>query len=672
MTCGVLLIAPFLFDRRLVDYANLPQTVFIQTISLVLVLAAIINITVHCRVTLTKNPVAYTVLLFLLWVLLSLIWARNRYESLIVVSHLISCGVVFFTVSSLVDEDEWVERILLTIVWAGVGVALLGCVQHLFKIAWIPQQIPPAATFGNKNMGSQVVSMVLPILPIVAFLPTRKKTALITKSISPLIALVCFTYLFFTVTRAAWLASGLSLSFVAIGLISEAARTDSLVRASRKIVFPVILSFVFLSVVLVFTTPKHFRDFLNVSKQNFVASFNQRASLDVRLIMWENGIEMFKDRPISGYGIGNFKIFYPVYHRKIAKDPVFSEGRQPVNIHNDFIQAGIELGVGGLLVFSGLFVVSLFVTFRLRGHAQPPKVRLIVTGLGGGILAMLVTALFSFPMERAVPSLILFTYLGVLAAYYNRQISGDRTRIFEVSRAVAILACVVVFAVTLIMTLFNYNRVASEIHYRRSLEMARISAWPEAINAGLKAYAANPQNMGALEAVGWGYVEIGEIDKGIESLSQVLEAYPYNIKAMRKLGEAYHKAGNVEKARETFETVIEIRPDSPVILSRLGSIHMKNKDYGDALRCFEEAAAYDNGNVLFHTNLGFLKFKMGRYSEAAQEYETVLKYRPDMLYAHISLASIYDRFIGQPDKALYHWQRCSQLQAGEAVSEESE
>jgi tetratricopeptide (TPR) repeat protein len=329
--------------------------------------------------------------------------------------------------------------------------------------------------------------------------------------------------------------------------------------------------------------------------------------------MWTNGVEMFKDRPILGFGIGNFKVYYPLYHRRAVVDSAFSEQKRPLNIHNDFLQAAIELGSVGFLLLAGLFALPLCIAYRLSKHDLPPEVRLVSISIGGGILAMLVTSMFSFPMQRSVPPLILVTYMGILVACHNHHAPSDIIMSMRLPRAITLLVCVSTAAGALMITQFNHDVLVSDAHYRQSLKMARIGAWPEVIDSGLKSYEINPHKMAALEAIGWAYVESNELNRGIETLSEVLQAYPYNIKAMGKLGDAYYKNGDYKKAFEVFERVIEIKGDSPDVLALMGNICMKDERYIDALRYFEQAITYDQENPLLQTNLDFVKFKSGKH-----------------------------------------------------------
>ena len=676
-TCLLLLVAPFVFVSSLFDFANLPQTIFIQSIAVLLLSTLCIKAVIEGRIKLSYNPMNLVVLAFLFWSFVSLFWARNRYEAFLPFIHLVACSLVFFVISNNLKKDKWIIGILAAVLSAGTGVALLGCAQYLFKIDWIPQAFPPAATFGNRNVASQFVSMVLPLLPVLFFYAQKRYLRFLTAFVT----LTSLLYLFLAETRAGWVACIASVSFVVIAMVRDARARDSLVRISRKVVGATVILAIAFFVVSVILRPGLFRSFVDISKRAFrhevIIGEAQKGgkviyddTREVRFTIWRNSLEMIKDRLVWGFGMGNFNVFYPIYHQRAIKDKIFGEELQLRSPHNDFIQTTVELGLVGLLLFLGLFVAAFVMAYRLTVHHQPPKIRLVVIGLTAGIIAFLVQAMFSFPMERAIPPLILFTYLGVLTVFYNRLVANDRTYTVKIAPGISIPVCATVLLASFVLIRFNVNNISGDRYYRATMEMEQIGAWPEVITAGLKSYKFNPHQMNALSSVGRAYIASDEVYKGIQTLQKVINAYPYNINAMVNLGVAYHKEGDEEKALETFKRVLEIKPDYPKVLANMGKIYMRHGDGENALRYFTKAAEYDNENILVHINLGFLKFKKGEYIEAAREYELVLKYDPEMVFAHKSLGMIYHKYLKQPDKAFYHMQKYIEMKPGDRASEQ--
>ena len=671
LTCVLLFVSPFVFVSSLFDYANLPQSVFIQSGASLLLLICSVATVKRGAIRLAGSPAGLVVFIFLLWTLVSLTWAHNRYEGMLSLLHLTACSILFFLIGNCLGEDKWLKRILVAILAAGTGIGLLGCIQHLFNVTCIPQAVPPAATFGNRNVASQFVSMVVPLLPALFFCSRRKSLRFLVA----FIALVSLSYLVFSKTRAGWLASFVSISFVLVCLLRDAGRGDSLVKIPRKAVAAVLAPIFSLLVLSLFLFPTLFQNITGNIKDALRHSIviGGRVVLEdtttARFAIWKNSLEMIRDRPILGFGMGNFDVFYPIYSQRAIKDKLFSEELQPRNAHNDFIQTAVERGLVGLVLFITMFVTIFLMAHRLASRCLPPRVRLLSIGLAGTFITFLVQAMFGSPMERAISPLILFAFIGVLSALYNHFVATHGPISIKIPRGPGILACLLIFVASLCLARFNFGVVSGDRYYRSAIEMEQAGAWSRVIDSGLKAHIHDPYRMSSLSAVGRAYVRSKETQKGIDALEEVVTAYPYNINALVNLGVAYYKGGNGKKALGIFERALEIMPDSSKVLINVGKIYMKEGDYDNALRAFLKAVKHDEGNAVLHANLGYLNLKKKNYSEAAQAYKTALACDPDMASTHKSLAFIYFRYLREPARAFSHMRAYIKIKPEDQTSE---
>lgn len=88
-------------------------------------------------------------------------------------------------------------------------------------------------------------------------------------------------------------------------------------------------------------------------KQRFETMGDDKTS-ESRETYWRRGIEMFKERPMSGIGYENWTAVYEDRYGYKALP------------HNIFVQGGAELGMPGLLAMVGLIVASFVVNYRTR------------------------------------------------------------------------------------------------------------------------------------------------------------------------------------------------------------------------------------------------------------------------------------------------------------------
>jgi len=77
-------------------------------------------------------------------------------------------------------------------------------------------------------------------------------------------------------------------------------------------------------------------------------------SIGTRLVLWETGLRMIKDNPVTGVGPANVKKLFPIYYPHPSP-----EGKQWGSLHNLYIHQAAERGLIGLAVLLALFGAML-------------------------------------------------------------------------------------------------------------------------------------------------------------------------------------------------------------------------------------------------------------------------------------------------------------------------
>jgi O-antigen ligase len=103
-----------------------------------------------------------------------------------------------------------------------------------------------------------------------------------------------------------------------------------------------------------------------------------------RVHRWVAASYMIRDRPLMGFGPGNFYFFYQKYTVTSFKTYV-SRNPEHSGIHNYYLMTAVEQGLLGLLLFLALCVYAI-----LRGE------RIYHATLDGGRRRMLVAAVLCF------------------------------------------------------------------------------------------------------------------------------------------------------------------------------------------------------------------------------------------------------------------------------------
>ncbi|NTZ08514.1 O-antigen ligase family protein [Burkholderia metallica] len=89
-------------------------------------------------------------------------------------------------------------------------------------------------------------------------------------------------------------------------------------------------------------------------------------STGLRLEWYKKGVELFRQRPVLGYGAGGLELEF----QKLSAGKTAAEGQLTANPHNEYLLMAVQLGAVGLLLF-----VNLIVQIARGSRALDPRSR---------------------------------------------------------------------------------------------------------------------------------------------------------------------------------------------------------------------------------------------------------------------------------------------------------
>ncbi len=138
-------------------------------------------------------------------------------------------------------------------------------------------------------------------------------------------------------------------------------------------------------------------------------------SFAARLEMWRGGLDILRDYPLTGVGMNMYRI-RAVRERYPA--PLYGDDTRVLpHIHNEPLQAAVDLGVPGLIVFLGLYAAAAYMLYYIWKHGEALACAVSVA-VGAGLLAHIV-----FGMADAVTlwdrfATVFWLMIGLAAAQY--------------------------------------------------------------------------------------------------------------------------------------------------------------------------------------------------------------------------------------------------------------
>jgi len=110
---------------------------------------------------------------------------------------------------------------------------------------------------------------------------------------------------------------------------------------------------------------------------------------EVRMDLWDKGLEMWKDNPVLGLGPGNFTYYHDAYNF-----PEHIYGYH--HLHNEILNVAVQMGILGVIAFLGMWVVFIVECFRFwkRERERDPHAAASVLGCAGAVAGILAGGMF--------------------------------------------------------------------------------------------------------------------------------------------------------------------------------------------------------------------------------------------------------------------------------------
>ena len=273
--------------------------------------------------------------------------------------------------------------------------------------------------FKDHTIYGAIVALVLPLVLILIFI--KKNTPLIQMVLFSLLVIVLLG-LYFSYTRAAWLSIFCAFIF---GFLVH-------IKLNKKIIYGVLILGMLITyfkwdsiqMELARNKEEHTTEQFGERLQS-AANVTTDASNLERINRWNCAIDMFKDRPIFGYGPGTFSFEYARFQQAKNLTIISTHNGDMGNAHSEYLSALSEMGFIGLILFA-LFVFVLFSTsirlyhyYSWKERAQKVLVMGIITALASYFIHAFLNN-FLDTDKAAVPVFALCSFIVVLDVQRRR------------------------------------------------------------------------------------------------------------------------------------------------------------------------------------------------------------------------------------------------------------
>ncbi len=360
----------------------------------------------------------------------------------------------------------------------------------------------------------------------------------------------------------------------------------------------------------------------------------EKGSVRARKVIWAGTLNMVKARPIFGWGLGTFSIYFPRF-----RDPATAVKIMPntLHAHSEYLEIAAEMGVIGLAAFLWIIGAFFWESLRRTSRAGNELHRLALAGLAAGCGAILLQAVVCVTTRWVVGRFFLWLGLGLAMAVGGMSglagteksktrrgevIANERGRFYRIKVKPIrkpILRAIVVLAVGGLLFAAGWweKRIWDSAVLTRRGEGYQTAA-ENVLLRGLSA----EKLVAALDR------KRAFLDEAARHYDDAVRRNRYNLSAYYKLAHCYNLQGKLEDSLRAYLRMAELAPDGSDIHFNVATVYANMRRWEDSREEYETALRMKIGPL---TRLGLARAyeNLHLLEKAKEQYEATRKDFPD-------------------------------------------
>jgi len=497
------------------------------------------------------------------------------------------------------------------------------------------------STLGNRNYVASYLALIFPIAFSFFLIESKKRN----KIFYEVALLIIYTGIIICHTRAIWIA--LFFSLLLFGYLLSHYKINKILKDNKK--WLIILFSFFLLITLIYSTDNPLNRSSITAAERAISTFDmQGSSLRTRLLIWQSTLDMIKEKPLLGFGLGTFPLHYLNYQAEILQripDYLNFVGKAG-EAHNEYLQIWAEMGIIGLLSFLLIFMIFYKTKVNLIKKIGTINGKIIIIGLISGIMVTLIHSIFSFPFHVPAVGAAFWFIIGLTVASENifcnklkedkiidcKKISFFSEKNKKRYKWIKITIIILIFILmVIILNIFVIRPYRAELYLYQGRRWLIDKDYKNALPVISYAQELDPHNGRVLHALGATYYNLGKYNQGIYYLQEA-KKYMIDINTFYILGLSYSKLNMFKEAEEEFKQAIYLNPKFVEGYHYLGLLYFQKKDYDKAIEYWNKILEIEpnflNKYVVLN-NLGIVYNKKEMPDKALEYFLKALQLAPE-------------------------------------------
>lgn len=546
----------------------------------------------------SKDYLTISYFLFFLLCGISIIFAINKIESIVVYSRLSISLISFLNFVLLIYGRLHILKKLFQII------SVLVLIQSI-PVLYIFMQNLDASSIntlilgltgnsGNKNV--LAASLVIK-LPAILFCLYHYKTPV--RNLINITSLALTILLIFILNaRAAYLAFFIqSIIYISYILFFNPGKASLRQKMGKLVKFLIPLLFVFLaaqSILSYIESKDPSTVYGTITKRLSTLSDPTEAS-GGRFFFWENAIDYIKKHPFTGSGYGNWKIVSVEYEKNYNSNFDFSK-----QVHNDFLQNTAESGILAGLSFMALFILAFIYTLKILKSKSHNDLKSMSVFAIIGLTGYFIDAMFNFPAERPVMQVYFVFSLAIIVAIAKSIRSSNQPPKIQIKLFLSISTGLILLILgSIFITYSTYKSMKTQLKLQLTISnnhyLENLSVSSQVINSELPIIPNLTENNMPVDIIkAWLLYNEGKYEEALIFTNRSNNVNPFAGYTEFVKASIFFSMNNIDSAFHYSRKGFFNRPRNSELFNMLAKTCVQKQDYNTLKESFKIYRKYTN------------------------------------------------------------------------------